>query len=144
MFGNNMEDSVIMTQTMNRIIALGAIVLVGMVSACSMKHRTTDMPSEPAAIIEIVTFKLKPGITAQDFGSLDKEVELQHVARQPGFVSRESAASDDGEWLVIVRWRSVQDAEASMASFSAAPATQEFMSKIQAGSMNMKRYAIID
>ena len=91
-------------------------------------------------VIEVVTFKLKQGVTADEFRPLDKAVELQHVAKQPGFISRESAAGDDGEWLVIVHWQSVKDAEASMASFPSAPATEQFMSKIDAKSMIMKRY----
>jgi len=43
-------------------------------------------------------------------------VEREHVARQAGFVSRESAHGEAGEWLVIVHWRSVKDAEASTMS----------------------------
>ena len=46
----------------------------------------------------------------------------------------------EGEWLVIVNWRSVADAEASMFSFSDAPAAAPFMSKVDASTMRMKRY----
>jgi len=67
-------------------------------------------------------------------------VERDHVARQPGFVARESAHGADGDWLVIVHWRSVADADASMASFEKAPAAAQFMSKIEASTMSMKRY----
>ena len=48
--------------------------------------------------------------------------------------------NDDNEWLVIVRWRSIEDAEASMTSFSSAPATAEFMSMLEVDTMSMKRY----
>lgn len=91
-------------------------------------------------VIEVVTFKLKHGVTAAEFAPVDKAVEREHVARQPGFVSRESAHGPDGEWLVIVHWRSTQDADASMASFEKAPAAASFMSKIEAAAMHMKRY----
>jgi hypothetical protein len=43
------------------------------------------------------------------------------VATRPettGFISRKSAAGDNGEWLVVVHWRSVADAEASMGQLS--------------------------
>jgi len=92
-------------------------------------------------VIEIVTFKLKAGVAAAEFAPIDKAVEREHVARQPGFVSRESAHGEDGEWLVIVHWRSMKDAEASMATFEKAPAAAQFMSKIDASTMRMKRYA---
>lgn len=91
-------------------------------------------------VIEIVTFKLGPGVSVAEFRPVDKAVEREHVSKQPGFVSRESASGTDGEWLVIVHWRSEKDAEASMASFSKAPAAAQFMSKIDASTMSMKRY----
>jgi len=49
---------------------------------------------------------------------------------------------DNGEGLVVVHWRSVADAEASMASFPSPPATAQSMAKIDASTMSMKRYTI--
>lgn len=91
-------------------------------------------------IIEVVTFKLKAGVAAAEFDRIDAAVGREHVARQPGFVSRESAHGADGEWLVIVHWRSAKDADASMASFEHAPAAAPFMSRIEASTMSMKRF----
>jgi heme-degrading monooxygenase HmoA len=96
--------------------------------------------SAPSVVIEIVTFRLAAGTSVAGFKTLDRAVELQHVAKQPGFISRESAAGDNGEWLVVVHWRSVRDAEASMASFASAPAAQSFMAQIDAPTMTMRRY----
>lgn len=91
-------------------------------------------------VIEVVTFKLLSGVTAAQFRLVDQEVEAQHVSRQPGFVSRESAAGEHGEWLVIVHWRSAADADASMGSFEKASAAARFMSCVDASTMLMKRY----
>jgi hypothetical protein len=91
-------------------------------------------------VVEVVTFKLKAGVSAAEFAPVDKAVGREHVAKQPGFVSRESAHGADGEWLVIVHWRSVKDADASMASFENAPAAAPFMAKIEAPTMSMKRF----
>jgi hypothetical protein len=93
-----------------------------------------------ASVIEVVTFRLNPGVTVGEFRQFDRDVEKQHVAKQAGFVSRESAVGEDGEWLVIVHWRSVKDAEASMASFPSAQAAAGFMAKIDASTMSMRRY----
>lgn len=95
---------------------------------------------QSSSVIEIVTFKLKAGVAASEFAPIDKAVEREHVAQQPGFVSRESAHGAGGEWLVIVHWRSAKDADASMATFEKAPAAAAFMSKIEASTMSMKRY----
>lgn len=91
-------------------------------------------------VIEVVTFQLKSGITPEQFKVVDKSVAVTHVSKQPGFKARESAWSDSGEWLVIVHWRSVKDADASMASFEKAPAAAKFMSDIEPSTMKMKRY----
>jgi hypothetical protein len=92
------------------------------------------------SVIEVVTFKLRAGVSAAEFAPIDKAVERGHIARQPGFVSRETAHGADGEWLVIVHWRSVKDADASMASFEKAPAAAPFMAKIEASTMSMRRF----
>lgn len=98
----------------------------------------TVTPAKP--VIEVVTLTLKNGVSYAEFAPVDKAVGSEHVARQPGFISRESAAGKNGEWLVIVHWRSVADADASMASFSSAPAAQKFVSLIDPATMVMKRY----
>ena len=95
---------------------------------------------ERSMIVEVASFKLKAGVTPDEFYPVDQAVESQHVSQQPGFISRESAVSDDNEWLAIVHWRSIEDAEASMESFPSAPATAEFMSKLEADTMSMTRY----
>lgn len=94
-----------------------------------------------SSVIEVVTLKLKAGVSYSEFAPIDKAVEEQHVAKQPGFISRESAAGENGEWLVIVHWQSTQDAEASMASFMSASAAQTFVDSIDGSTMVMKRYS---
>ncbi|MFJ3121209.1 hypothetical protein ACIPI6_32325 [Pseudomonas protegens] len=98
----------------------------------------TEMPEK--SVIEVVTLFLKKGISYTEFAPVDKAVGSELVARQSGFISRESAAGNNGEWLVIVHWRSLADADASMASFSSAPAAQKFVSLIDPTTMVMKRY----
>ncbi len=97
--------------------------------------------SHAAPVIEVVTLKLKSGVTYSDFAAVDHLVEIEHVAQQPGFVSRESAAGEDGEWLVIVHWESTADAEASMSTFMETPAAKEFMDSVDPHTMVMKRYS---
>ncbi len=90
--------------------------------------------------IEIVTFRLKAGVTEKQFLAENSNVEKDHVAKQPGFISRETARGEDGEWLVVVHWRSVADADASMNSFSSAPGAGAFMSLMDDSTLKMKRY----
>ena len=91
-------------------------------------------------IIEIATFKLKEGVSPADFQPLDKAVEEKLVSKNHGFISRQSGATADGEWLAIVHWETVEDVDASMASFAHSPAAADFMANLQADTMSMKRY----
>ena len=132
-------------ETGNYFFIFVLCILAGFVSSCSTLSdpwlRANKANQKQSSVIEIVTFQLKEGVTAEQFQPLDKAVELKHVAKQPGFISRESAAGENGEWLVVVYWRSIEDAEASMASFSSATAAAEFVSKIELSTMSMKRYS---
>jgi len=116
-------------------LALPAILAAVLLCACQ------GMPVADAAVVEVVTFKLKPGVTLDEFRALDEAVERQYAMQQPGFVAREAAAGDHGEWLVIVHWRSAQDPDASMAGFANAPVAAPFMARIDSRSFSMKRYA---
>jgi heme-degrading monooxygenase HmoA len=94
------------------------------------------------AVIEIVTLRLRSNATDTQFLAANQRVETEHVMRQPGFLSRETARGDNGEWLVVVHWTSSSAADASMASFASAPATSDFMAVIDGSSMSMKRYSL--
>lgn len=93
-----------------------------------------------APVIEVATFQLKQGVSPEEFAVVDKALERDYIAKQPGFVSRESAAGPNNEWLVIVHWQSLQDADASMAAFEKAAPAAGFMAKLNASTMGMKRY----
>lgn len=105
-----------------------------------MANQTAVQAKEPSPIIEVVTLKLKSGVTAAQFESVDQEIQTNYMEKRSGFLSRESAPGSDNSWLVIVHWRSVADADASMKSFSTASGTAKWMSMIVPNSMVMTRY----
>jgi len=116
-----------------------------LLAACTPTDRNQESEmsgnSSGSPVIEIVTLKLKDGVSYPDFALIDNAVETEHVSRQPGFIYREVAAGEDGEWLVIVHWESAQDANASMSTFMEAPAANDFMNNIDASTMVMNRYS---
>lgn len=95
------------------------------------------------SVIEVVTFTINAGVSVDQFATLNKAVENEHVARQPGFISRESAAGENATWLVIVHWADTASADASMASFATAPSTAAFMAAIKPNTMVMTRYTTL-
>jgi hypothetical protein len=90
-------------------------------------------------VIEVATFDLQAGVSVEEFTKLDLRVKNDHVAKQPGYLSRESGF-DNQTWLVIVHWKSVEYAEASMNSFMTAPLAADFMKSLNVSTMKMSRY----
>lgn len=94
-----------------------------------------------ATVIEIATFDLADGVSVEGFAKVDARVEAEHVSQQPGFVSRETGATNTG-WVAIVHWATPEDAQASMDSFANAPTAADFMGKMNVETMKMTRYTI--
>lgn len=126
-----------MTRT-SKILAAGATAFC---VACAAPSSAPESKIEPT-VIEVATFKLADGVSPSQFAPLDEAVERNHVSKQPGFVSRETGYTDQGEWLVVVHWESNDAAEGSMASFANAPAAADFMANLDASTMSMTRYEI--
>ena len=61
--------------------------------------------------LEIVTFRLKPGTEAGFVAN--NGIMTDWVARQPGFLSRQLGRREDGTWVDIVRWQSMEQARAA-------------------------------
>ena len=94
-------------------------------------------------VIEVVTFKYKNTVRADDFWAEDAKIEVNYTSKQPGFISRESGYSEnDHEVLVIVRWKSMADADASMKKFMSDSSVKGFANMIDASTMKMVRYEV--
>ncbi len=115
-----------------------------LLSCCLMSVGcATTTTNEKPYVIEVVTFNYKPSVDAAEFWRRDAKIETDYTSRQPGFISRESGRSDDsGEVLVIVRWETQADADASMRKFMGDDSVEDFVEMIDASTMKMKRYEV--
>lgn len=68
------------------------------------------------AVIEVVTFRLAPGVDEDQFRDADQRAQTEFVYGQRGALRRTTARGSDGEWLVVTLWGSDHDAEASAAA----------------------------
>lgn len=60
-------------------------------------------------VAEIVIFKPYAGVESREL--LEKARNIDDALRaMPGFVGREILQTDDGKWIDLVRWRSLQEA----------------------------------
>lgn len=90
--------------------------------------------------IEVVRFKLKKGVDRGEFENRNRFVEQNLVSKMPGFVSRETAISQEGEVAVLLHWESPDAAQNSMNKFVSAPEAQEFEKLIDMDTFTMTRY----
>lgn len=113
---------------------LATLLLAIVVSSCGANRHTS--------VLEVTTYKLKTTANALTFNKLDAEVENNFTTKQPGFIKRQSAVNENGEYTVFVYWNTMEDAKASMDKFMTDASVSDFASKIEESSMQMNRYTI--
>ncbi len=99
------------------------------------------------ALIQTMTFRLLAGVDDANFMAVDARVQSDFAYQQAGLVRRTTARGIDnrvGEWITIGLWRSAEDADAAGQRWDDDPAAQELMALIEAGSVEVHRYADLD
>jgi heme-degrading monooxygenase HmoA len=114
-------------------IKLIALAIIGLlISSCS----------QTKSVLEVTTFKTKSLDNIAVFNKLDAEIEANFTAKQPGFIKRQSGINENGEYVVLVYWETLENAKASMEKFMANPSVADYASMIDEASMKMSRYNI--
>ena len=97
-----------------------------------------------AKTIEIVTFRLRDGVTEDKFLEETKKMEREFLGKLSGFLDRDTGRSADGGWVVVLHWESAEDAQSSMNKFVDASDTKAFTATIDMDTFVMKRYELED
>ena len=93
-------------------------------------------------VIEITTYQIKSSVNIDDYWLEDAKVDGNYTSQQPGYISRESAYNDDTKtFLVVAKWKTMEDADASMQKFMIDPSVAKFANMIEGKTMKMTRYA---
>jgi hypothetical protein len=95
-------------------------------------HRMT-----PPLTVEIVLFKLNPGVDDAAFirAAQATQPDLEHL---PGYVRRELLKGADGQWIDMVHWRSLAEAQQAAAMAMQFPSFQPFVGMIDASTMQLR------
>ena len=88
-----------------------------------------------AETLEIVTFRLKPGTEAGFVAN--NGLMTGWLARQPGFLGRRLGRREDGVWVDVVRWQSLEQAKAAADRIMAEIGDSEAVQAIDPASVNM-------
>ena len=93
--------------------------------------------------LEVVAFTLNDPSDIDKLREADK-MTAEWVATQPGFISRETGAGANGDWIVIVHWATLADAEAAGVAFMQLSQAQGegAMSMFDPSTMLFKHYVV--
>ncbi len=94
-----------------------------------------------AETLEIVTFSLKPGTEAGFVAN--NGVMTDWLARQPGFLSRHLGKRDDGTWVDVVRWQSMEQALAAADRIMAEIGGSEALQAIDPATVDMWHATVV-
>lgn len=81
-------------------------------------------------VVEIVLFRLKEGIRREDFLQAADALMLD-LRRMSGYIERELLSDASGQWVDLVRWRSLDEALAAAEQFNTLPSARPFSAMIE-------------
>ncbi len=93
-------------------------------------------------IMEVTTFNINSNANPIAFSKKDAQIEIEFTSKQPGFIKRQSGVDDKGNYVVVVYWESIADADASMNKFMGDASVADYAQMIDAPTMKMSRYAM--
>lgn len=116
------------------------------ISSCSSnddhkENQETKMDA-PKQIMEVTSFNINEGVDATNFANRDTQVEANFTSKQPGFIKRQSGVDDKGNYVVVVFWESLANADSSMSHFMSDTSVADYGQMIDGNTMKMARYSM--
>ncbi len=117
------------------------------ISSCSNTKKIIDSTKssktmENKTVMEVTTFNIQSNVNPADFKKRDLQIESDFTSKQPGFIKRQSGINEKGEYLVVVFWKSLSDADASMNKFMGDASVADYAQMIDGNSMKMTRFTM--
>ena len=129
---------------MKYTIQLTLILMTLFFSQCATENSNQTLKNETnmenKQIMEVTSFSINSTADPMAFAKRDAEVENDFTSKQPGFIKRQSGIDDKGNYVVVVFWKSLSDADASMKKFMGDASVADYAKMIDGPSMKMSRY----
>jgi hypothetical protein len=93
--------------------------------------------------LEIVTYKIKDGVNIPDFLKAAAALEEGFAKKQEGFIERTFAKAEGNEWVDVIRWKTMADAEAASKSAMESPACAPMFGMIDEPSVKMMHFEVL-
>ncbi len=119
---------------MKKLLIIVSMITIG----CSQQQQEMK-----PYVIEVTTFQYNSIVDADKFWTRDAQIEEDYTKLQPGYISRESGYSENNnEVVVVVRWKTLADADASMKKFMIDTSVADYAEMINGTTMKMTRYNV--
>lgn len=94
-------------------------------------------------VVEIAKFKLKHGVADADFLSEDKKVHEMVIKELPGYIKRTTVKSQDLEWVDLVWWNSLEEAQQAAKVIMTDPKAKDWVSMMDQSAISLYHGAVI-
>jgi len=94
------------------------------------------------AVLQLVRFRAKSEVTTDEMLAVNEQFQREVAPTLQGLERREATVSDDGEWLLVLRYATMEDATAGPGR-DTSPVAMEFMTKIDMSSMSASFHPIV-
>ena len=92
-------------------------------------------------IVEVSQFRLVEGTDEEEFLRAAEETQAGYLQQQPGFQSRELLRADDGVWMDIVRFASLEAAQQAFQGFNGHPSARAFEAMLDVSNVTMSHWS---
>jgi hypothetical protein len=92
-------------------------------------------------IVEVSRFRLVDGADERAFLDAAEETQAGFLGRQDGFAGRDLLRADDGSWMDVVRFESMEAALAAFQGFAEHPAAKTFEAMLEPSSISMTHWS---
>ena len=93
-------------------------------------------------VTETSQFKTKQGISEDAFLNASQKAQDEFLSKCEGFISRELLKSEDGTWMDIVHFKTMEDAQEAMQKFVGHPSTKAFEEAIDPATAQMRHFEV--
>jgi hypothetical protein len=94
------------------------------------------------AVLQIVRFRAKPEVTDEEMLAINERFQREVAPTLPGLERREATHSEDGDWVLVLRYADMDHA-AGGAARDTSPVASEFMSRIDMSSMSASFHPVV-
>jgi hypothetical protein len=90
----------------------------------------------PNPALEVVLFKLKPSVDQAAFLRINESI-LTELRAMSGFIRRDLFGDQHGQWMDVVYWNSLAEADRAAEQFSSLPCAQSLIQLLDETSVTM-------